>query len=132
MPKARANINPELTFLLQETDKLFDSRIRPFLDEQMSKGWDIFVVKQSCGRCYYRIKTITIPDWAIKRGIAYSTWYIAHELAHSYAGALANHGPIFMAELKKICPAEYQHYEYGYKPMHAANAGLAIKREDLF
>jgi hypothetical protein len=88
------------------------------------KQWKFYAVNQSRGRCFFDSKTITIPMFAINRGIDYKTWYISHELSHAFAGAHANHGPEFMRWLKQICPKDCVHFELGYKPRNAAAAGI--------
>lgn len=128
--KLPANIDIELTFLLQETLNLYDARINSFVKDRLDKGWNIYVVNQSRGRCWFKAQVITIPTFAIKHGKGYCTWYISHELAHSYAGILAKHGPLFMRELIRICPAEYIHLETGYKPRLAIAAGISKKQFD--
>lgn len=59
----------------------------------------------------------------------YFHYYVAHELAHittwnKYRLNAKPHGQEFMAELKRLCPPEYLHYEAGYKPRNAAKAGI--------
>ena len=87
--------------------------------------YEIFVVDQQRGRCYFSEKVITIPVWAFKHGKEYLDWYLSHELAHAYAGPFAKHGPLFMKKLKEICPANAIHLELGYKPRNAAAAGIS-------
>lgn len=89
-------------------------------------NWQIFVVNQRRGRCYYKSRTITIPMWAVlqdKSKQGYSTWYTAHELSHVFTPG-ADHGPEFMAKLIEICPTSCIEYELGYKPRNAAQAGI--------
>ena len=88
-------------------------------------GWRFYSVKQSRGRCYYDSKVITIPIHAIMhRDIGYKIYYISHELAHASIPWGHHHDAVFMAKLIEICPAEYVHYELGYKPRNAASAGI--------
>lgn len=90
-----------------------------------------FCVEQRCGRASQTRNEFTIPWWVMVEKFkaagkpGYLIWYIAHELAHIAAPENANHGPLFMAELRKICPSEFQHYELGYKPRNAAKAGIS-------
>lgn len=96
-----------------------------YYKELRAQGYKFYVVDQSRGRCYYISKLITIPIWAIKRGISYLTWYIAHEMSHAYAYTMhkdRGHGPFFQQQLLRICPSEYVHHENGYKPKHLAQA----------
>jgi hypothetical protein len=128
-PKARANIDHALCIKL--TAFLYASPMREHFKELKAKGWKFYVVSQTRGRCYFNIKTITIPSWVLRADIkrpGYLAWYCSHEMAHAYAGIAAKHGPMFMVWLKVICPSEYQQYELGYKPMHATSAGI-VKQE---
>jgi len=97
--------------------------------ELSADGWRFYVVNQSCGKCYHNDKVITIPTWAYTTSRTYITWYIAHELAHAYAGREANHGPEFMEWLKKICPQKAIHHELTYKPRNAVSA--RIGKQDI-
>lgn len=127
--KARANIDHALTIKLASF--LFASPMNSHYRELRAKGWRFYVVKQTRGRCYFRINTITIPDWVLRKDTkqsGYLCWYCSHEMAHAYAGIAAKHGPMFMLWLKVICPTEYQQYELGYKPMHASSAGIAKQK----
>jgi hypothetical protein len=105
--------------------------------EALSNGWRFYAVDQTRGRCYYKHKVITIPAWVINqtnnksKQIGYKDWYIAHELAHTFARG-DNHGPLFMAQLKRICPKEYVHYEIEYKPRNANSAGIRNPDDDEF
>lgn len=104
-------------------------RVKHYGKDALASGWKIFTVKQARGRCYYRSKIITIPTWVIDREnhlsrVGEKEWYISHELAHSWAGWQAKHGPEFMEALKVICPATSIHWELGYKPRNAASAGI--------
>lgn len=104
--------------------------VKTHIKYQANMGWRFFPVDQSCGRCFYAEKVITIPLWAIQdKRIGYLVWYVSHEIAHIYAGYRALHGPIFMEWLKKICPKEFQHYEIGYKPRNAVAAGIRKPRD---
>ena len=119
--KLPANIDHALTAELLFLDF-------PPMAEACEREWSFYVVAQSRGRCYYHIKTITVPVWAFSRNkteAGYLLWYLAHEIAHSIAGPFAKHGPAFMLTLKRICPAHCIHYELGYKPRNAAAAGIA-------
>ena len=90
----------------------------------LSDGWDIYVVKQVRGHCWYGSHIITVPLWAFERSEAYVIYYLCHEMAHAFAGYEAAHGPAFMAMLKRICPAGYLHFETGYKLKEAVEAGI--------
>ena len=95
----------------------------------LEKGWRIYAVNQTRGRCYGGWKkVITIPVWAIKdKRPNYKTWYISHELAHAFDNCQHNHGPEFMEWLKAICPTDCIHYELGYKPRNASAAGIMLE-----
>lgn len=97
--------------------------VRAIAKQLRDSGWKFYIVSQSRGRCYYRSKVITIPDWAIQKGLDYKTWYVSHEMAHTFARG-DQHGMIFMSHLKRICPTECQHFELGYKPRNAVAAGI--------
>lgn len=90
------------------------------------KGWKFYSVAQDRGRCYYGVKTITIPVWAIKRPLDYKIWYISHELAHVYDDMRSNHGDPFMQKLIEICPPECIKYELGYKPRNARRNNITV------
>ena len=97
----------------------------PAYKSLITLGWTFYVVNQERGRCYHSRKWITIPLHAWQRqSDGYLAYYIAHEAAHAYAGREANHGPAFMNWLKRLCPANYLHYELGYKPRNAIAAGI--------
>lgn len=87
-------------------------------------GWTFYAVNQQRGRCYYKGRVITIPVWAMVRSIRYKQWYVSHEMAHAVAGSKANHGPDFMAALRRICPESAIHHELSYKPRNATSAGI--------
>lgn len=101
--------------------------VRAVIKERVASGWRFYIVDQNRGRCYYNSKTITIPAWAIRRGIEYKTWYVCHEVAHTTTRG-DGHGSLFMAELKRICPANCIYFELGYKPRNAAAAGIRKPR----
>lgn len=94
-----------------------------------NEGWNLYVVAQARGRCYYYEKTITIPAWAFQRGYSFLTWYVAHELSHAFTfkkhGNVSPHGKEFMKTLKMICPADCLHFETSYKPKNAIAAGIS-------
>ena len=105
-----------------------DPTVWNYVLDQQDKGWRIYCVLQGRGRCYYRERVITIPFWTIEANSkkpGYITWYVAHELAHSMDRNNYNHGPAFMAELKRICPPASWHYETSYKKRNAVSAGIS-------
>lgn len=119
------NIDAALTFILNENISAIASEsLAQHIELAVKDGWLFFAVNSRRGFCTYTLKTVTIPVWAINKGKDHATWYIAHELAHIYAGYKAHHGPQFQAQLARICPIECQHFEYGYKPRNAKAAGL--------
>lgn len=90
-------------------------------------GWRFYMVDQQRGQCYYGSKVITIPTWVLSRPAGKYIQYIAHEMAHAVlAGQQLQdaHGPEFMAAMRSICPAEYQHFELEYKMQQALAAGV--------
>lgn len=89
----------------------------------ISNGWKFYVVDQNRGRCYYNHKIITIPSWAIHKSVEYKTWYICHEMAHTFTKG-DSHGQKFMAKLIEICPENCVHFELEYKPRNAIAAGI--------
>jgi hypothetical protein len=91
------------------------------------RGYTFYAVNHTRGHCYYSRRVITIPVWAMVKSKEYKQWYIAHEIAHGFAGHSAHHGPAFMTELIRLCPANAIHFELGYKPRLAANAGIVSK-----
>ena len=92
-----------------------------------TQGWKFYIVAQSRGYCAYQWKTITIPQWVMKKPIGEQIWYFAHEMAHAYSPKDGMHGPEFMAQLIRICPAEHIHWELTYKPRNAKAAGIREK-----
>jgi hypothetical protein len=120
MAKAKANIcEIETAHLNQQFFSLIFDLVK--------KGWKFYVVEQSRGRCYYHDKVVTIPKWAVySHQVGYLEYYLCHEMAHCYSAG-DNHGAWFMEQFKMLCPAEYQHYELGYKPGNAAAAGIKHK-----
>jgi len=112
--------------LLEMMEDSIYPMIRSCFRELDSKGWKFYPVKQQRGRCYYAHKTITIPVWAIKKGVEYTVYYIAHEMAHAYV-PFANHDADFMHMFKTICPQHLWHHEIDYKPRNAIAAGISRK-----
>jgi hypothetical protein len=94
-------------------------------------GWVFHIVAGNTGRCYYQTKTITVGLNAIRQGVNVKNWMLSHEMAHVFAGYDASHGPLFMKELKLICPPEAIVHEFGYKPAQALKAGFACFIADL-
>ena len=106
-----------------ETKPLYDA-----LNSALNKGWRFYVVEQERGRCYFQQRVITVPIWAIQKGLDYRTWYLAHELSHFLAstnGYTGQHGAPFMEELVKICPKNCIHFETTYKGRNASMAGIS-------
>ena len=119
------------------------SIFRPNLQKMLSEDWKLFVINQQRGFCYHSAKTLCLPEWLsnpkiIQRHIErlniipdqeefenYQIWYLAHEISHYLSGPKAKHGPIFMENLKSICPSNAIKYELGYKPRNAKAAGIS-------
>lgn len=110
---------------------LADSALKRYYRETKRNGWRYYVVCQDRGRCYFAPKIITIPTWVMlgqanaRNKAHYWEWYIAHEIAHVYAGIKAQHGPVFQHWLISVCPPYALQYETGYKPQSAARAAIA-------
>lgn len=94
-------------------------------------GWIFQMAHVKRGCCYYHTKTIVLPAWLVSRPESYQRYYLCHEMAHALAGKDANHGPLFMNTMKKICPAEDLHWEATYKPRNALAAGIVHIAEDF-
>lgn len=93
-----------------------------------ARGWKFLPVRTNRGRCYYDQKIITIPAHAYEsKREGYFEYYVSHEMAHAFAPRGSQHDSSFMAELKRICPPQFQHYEVGYKPRAAMAAGIYHK-----
>jgi hypothetical protein len=95
----------------------------------VEEGWEIGVADNDRGYCRFYQRTISIPAWVYKKpDTEYWIYYLAHEMAHAKNfldhKPRAAHGPEFMAELKRICPAHLLHYETSYKPANALYAGI--------
>ena len=106
-----------------ETKPLYDA-----LNKALNEGWRFYVVEQERGRCYNMQRVITVPIWAVQKGLDYRTWYLSHELSHFLAfskGYRGHHGKPFMEELKNICPKNCIHFETTYKAKFAASAGIS-------
>lgn len=96
------------------------------------EGFKYFVTDTVRGRTNYLHMNLTVPLTAYKWGFEFFLYYVSHELAHIYTSIFVNephepHGPEFMENFKRICPKDYWHYETGYKPRHAAKAGIKTK-----
>jgi hypothetical protein len=105
------------------------NQVKAAAKDLIERGWRMYVVAQTRGRCYYNDKVITIPAWVIeKRDVEYKDWYISHECAHAYRceanDRSANHGDRFMQELIRICPNVSLKYEIEYKPRNATRNGI--------
>lgn len=120
------NVSAQLTKEFLYTGKYFDSALESYIEARLIDNWTISVANQNRGFCRYHDKQIVIPVFALNKDIGYCTWYTAHELAHSYAGHIAKHGPIFQDYLKMICPEQYQWHEYSYKPKLAMRCNVSL------
>lgn len=73
---------------------------------------------------------ITIDRWVLRdTRVGYLTYTVAHEMAHVadvFHHRRTDHGPLFMAHLKMLCPPEFQAYELAYKPTMARAAGIRL------
>lgn len=100
-------------------------QVQTYLRLAYKQSFKCWVVDSVRGYCNYRRKEITIPTWAYNKGNDYLSYYVAHELAHIFAGSAAMHGPVFMDWFKKICPENLWHFELEYKPRNAQVAGIS-------
>ena len=104
---------------------------------ELPAGYVVFVTDTGRGRCNYRHKTITVPQWAAnntKRGTQwhkgdkrYVEYYLAHECAHAFTfeeTGERNHRGAFMQNFMKLCPPDLWHFETNYKPGLARAAGI--------
>jgi hypothetical protein len=126
MPYRRPhNVCAHHTALARKIYELF-----PRISPETPRDVTIYAVDQRRGRAYCKRRQITVPVWAFTRpkGEGFVIYYLAHELAHiaDYDAGNRNiqHGPVFMAAFKKLCPIEFQHFELGYKPRNARAAGI--------
>lgn len=130
------------------TEALLSDNMRSCYTELVQLGHRFYVVDQMRGRCYYRDRVITIPLWLWDSAtitanlirhlnrmpiredkLNYRAWYLSHEMAHAtnyihHRDEADSHGPLFMNELKMICPLNAIHFELGYKPKNALAAGI--------
>lgn len=98
----------------------------------MDQGYAFYACDQMAGWCNDRAKMIIIPMYVIDpshqyfraQKVGYKTYYIAHEMAHAFAGCRNQHNQVFMEELKRLCPQEFLHWELEYKPRNATTAGI--------
>lgn len=105
---------------------------------ELPDGYEVFVTDTTRGRCSYKNKTITVPQWAFnnvsghykkfhKGDVRYREYYLAHECAHAITfeeTGERNHRGDFMQNFMKLCPPELQKYELNYKPGLAKAAGI--------
>lgn len=121
----------------QEGTQYLRERILPVIKEHatLPELMIINAVHQTRGRAYYIQRRITVPSWAFHKfghstkDNVYLTWYLSHEIAHianyaEHGRNEDNHGPKFMAHLKRICPQYAIHHEVSYKPRNASTAGI--------
>lgn len=95
------------------------------------QGWIFAMDRVTRGVCYFHNKRIVLPAWLLNREISYQIYYYCHEMTHAIAGKDANHGPAFMAALRKMCPADCLHWEATYKPRNALAAGIVYIAGDF-
>ncbi|WCD44309.1 hypothetical protein Tiera_053 [Polaromonas phage Tiera] len=119
-----ANIKASATRNLIAT---MNPALRPYYDMLCLRDWGFYVTDSARGYCYYAEREITVPLWVIEKGVqGQITQYFAHEMAHAFTSRMHQpHGSEFMANLIKICPAEFLHYEVNYKPRNAKAAGIS-------
>lgn len=108
---------------------------------ELPDGYVVFVTDTGRGRCSYKHKTITVPQWAVnnikghyeefhKGDERYAEYYLAHECAHAItfeATSERNHRGTFMSNFMRLCPPELWHHETNYKPGLARAAGIGTK-----
>jgi len=91
----------------------------------LPRGWRVYVTRARRGQCALYYKYARIPTWVFDHDDSeYYLYYLAHELAHIYAGRRVCHGTEFMQWFKNICPPHLWHHELGYKPRLATAAGI--------
>ena len=73
------------------------------------------ITKANRGHAWTNKGVFSIPEWAVKRGEDYATYYTIHEVCHFYAGGIF-HGPLF----KKV------------EDRALANWGLYIERKKVY
>lgn len=121
----RRNINciskEGMQLMFQNVPESVKDYARKLRDEHQ---WKYYAADHVRGHAFGKSRIIVIPMWAIKKDIGYKTYYIAHELAHGFAGVHNQHNQVFMEWFKKICPPELWHHEIDYKPRNAAAAGI--------
>ena len=126
-------------FLTNQLFSFLQTPLKSHFIDLTEMGFSVYVLSIRRGYCDSRVKEIVIPEFAILREtnnkeLGYLQWYVAHEFAHAFnaaAGTCDIHGPNFMEFLKKICPPEYIHYEFHYKPRNAARCGIQISADIL-
>jgi hypothetical protein len=117
------NINAKLT-------EEFNQRLRALgMDKHAELGYVLYVTDAVRGRCRYSVKDITVPSWTLKKDDpGYALYYACHEIAHAFTFekfGKRNHGPDFVREFMRICPAELWHHELGYKAKSAKAQGIS-------
>lgn len=99
--------------------------VKAYGKQLLAKGWRFYAVSQQRSYCQERYKLIAVGDWAIlSNRPGFKCYVVAHEMAHAFAGCKHQHNHVFMEWLKRICPAEFVHYELEYKPRNARAAGI--------
>ena len=71
-------------------------------------------VKVHNGRGVKVQRLLSVPLWAYKEGEARFIYSVAHELAHQFDNSGSKHNRSFYNYFKRLCPKEYQHYEFPY------------------
>lgn len=59
-------------------------------------------------------RLLSVPLWVYEEGRGQFVCYVAHELAHQYANSGTKHNRSFYRYFSRLCPSEYQHYEFPY------------------
>lgn len=124
------------------------------VNDHTPKNVKVFCTDEDRGVAYWPSRIATVPRYAfqaevglkwhpqssgmivIPKKIGYVLYYLAHELAHIHnfddpsSDALYKntdpHGHHFMKAFRLLCPEEYQHYEYEYKPNQAHDAEVSF------
>lgn len=110
--------------LLKQNLHRIDFSLIQVMNDLESDGWEFYATSNDRGYCDFRYKFITLPQHAFLKDDSYLNWYLAHEMAHAYAGYEAKHGPLFMKKLQSICPTSCIHHELNYNPKNAMLAGI--------
>jgi len=137
----------------RELQVLYDLFV--YANDATPKRVQVFCPKRdNAGRAFWPERVVTVPafvfndekgrvwsprhsSWIdVPKKPGYVEYYLAHELAHIYVFDYhglrgdkidGDHGERFMSAFKSLCPIQWQHYEYEYKPDSARKSDVSVE-----